>query len=168
MTEEKPGGGRGHFLGSQPLSFWQLSRQLGAKRINRRESRSSDISNVEQQFGMTHTLPAPVRPLRNFFMKEWHLHHTIWTRLSLSPHNMEAEIWNEKISFQQEHPHFTRNAPKCEHFRSNMFRSLSKWGRLEVRVEFILSPQSRCILSLSPFHNLQKWIAMRASRINPQ
>ena len=81
VTEEMPGGGRGHFLGSQPLSFWQLSRQLGAKRINRRESRSSDISNVEQQFGMTHTLPAPVRPLRNFFMKEWHLHHTIWTRL---------------------------------------------------------------------------------------
>ena len=112
VTEEMPGGGRGHFLGSQPLSFWQLSRQLGAKRINRRESRSSDISNVEQQFGMTHTLPAPVRPLRNFFMKEWHLHHTIWTRLSLSPHNMEAEIWNEKISFQQEHPHSHQKCSK--------------------------------------------------------
>ena len=34
--------------------------------------------------GMTHTR-APVRPLRNFFMKEWHLHHTIWTRLSPLP-----------------------------------------------------------------------------------
>ena len=162
VTEEMPGGGRGHFLGSQPLSFWQLSRQLGAKRINRRESRSSDISNVEQQFGMTHTLPAPVRPLRNFFMKEWHLHHTIWTRLPSQYGSWDLK-WENIFSTRASTFH-----QKCVHFRSTMVRSLSKSGRLEVWVEFILSPQSRCILSLSPFHNLQKWIAMRASGINPQ
>ena len=74
--------------------------------------KSSDISNVGQQFCMTHA--SPVRPLRNFFMKEWHFHHTIWTRLS--PHNMEVEIWMRKyLCFRPKNLHISPKTTQSLH-----------------------------------------------------
>ena len=145
---EKKSGVRGHFLGSRPLLFWQLSRQLVAKRINRREEKAVVLifQMSSNNFGW-HTYVAPVRPLRNFFMKEWHVHHTIWTRLS--PHNMEVEIWfEEKIfSFFSIHISLKMVQNVCIFWQTRSEAS-SKSAPLEVWVEFILSPQSGCILSL--------------------
>ena len=54
---------------------------------------------------MTHTS----LPWGHYGISLWktrHVHHTIWTRLN--PHNMEAQIWNEKISLFFSKRNFTK------------------------------------------------------------
>ena len=132
--------GRGHFFGAQPLLFWQLSRQLAAKRINRREEKA--VVLIFQMSG------------NNF---GWHTHGhygiSLWKNgMFITQYELGLALTIWKLRFEmRKYLCFSTRASTSHQKRFMMWafsykhssrRRLSKSGRLEVCAEFILSPQS--------------------------
>ena len=157
--------GRGHFFGAQPLLFWQLSRQLAAKRINRREEKA--VVLIFQMSG------------NNF---GWHTHGhygiSLWKNgMFITQYELGLALTIWKLRFEmRKYLCFSTRASTSHQKRFMMWAFSYKHGQkkpLQIRpirslcrIYFITAIRLP-FLSLSPFLNLQKWPRI-STRINPQ